>query len=125
MGITTMKKLLLLALSLFLFNSLLSAGEADVIKVDVKKDDKNSYNFSVTLSHEDAGCKHFANKWDIVTAEGIVLGTRTLYHPHVKEQPFTRYLSGIEIPDQIRTVFIRAHDSVHQYGGKTISVDLP
>ncbi|MEN8262554.1 MAG: hypothetical protein ABFR82_03755 [Nitrospirota bacterium] len=57
--------------------------------------------------------------------EGNVLGTRTLYHPHVNEQPFTRSLSGVKIPADVTTVTIRAHDSIHKYEGKTKSVDLP
>jgi hypothetical protein len=54
-----------------------------------------------------------------------VLGTRILHHPHVNEQPFTRNLSGVNIPNTIETVTIRAHDSVHEYGGKTVTVDVP
>ena len=100
-------------------------GEADVISVEVKQTGKNIYRFEVTVRHDDKGWKHYANKWDIVASDGTVLGTRTLYHPHVQEQPFTRSLSGVKIPDGIERVTIRAHDSVHEYGGKTITVDLP
>jgi hypothetical protein len=60
-----------------------------------------------------------------VSPDGSVLGTRTLYHPHVEEQPFTRSLSGVKIPAGIDKVTVRAHDSVHGYGGKTAIVDLP
>ena len=100
-------------------------GEADVISVEVKQTGKNIYRFEVTVRHDDEGWKHYANKWDVVASDGTVLGTRTLDHPHVQEQPFTRSLSGVKIPDGIERVTIRAHDSVHEYGGKTITVDLP
>ena len=100
-------------------------GEANVISVEVKQTGMNIYRFEVTVRHNDKGWKHYANKWDIVASDGTVLGTRTLYHPHVQEQPFTRSLSGVKIPDGIERVTIRAHDSVHEYGGKTITVDLP
>ena len=100
-------------------------GEADVSFVEVKQTGKNIYRFEVTVRHHDEGWKHYANKWDVVASDGTVLGTRTLYHPHVQEQPFTRSLSGVKIPDGIERVTIRAHDSVHEYGGKTITVDLP
>lgn len=110
--------------SLLFYGSSL-AGEADVIKVDVKKNKKGSFGFSVTVFHEDTGWDHYANKWDILGEKDVVYGTRILHHPHVGEQPFTRSLSGIEIPAKVKSVTIRAHDSVHGYGGKVITVELP
>jgi hypothetical protein len=100
------------------------ADEADVVDVIVKQSGKNKYDFSVTVRHADEGWDHYANKWDVAAPDGMVLGTRVLYHPHVDEQPFTRSLSGVNIPDTIDTVTIRAHDSVHPYGGKTVTVKV-
>jgi hypothetical protein len=120
-----MKKYLIsLALCLFFYHSASFAGEADVTEVKVKKN-KNSYNFSVTVFHKDTGWKHYADKWEIVGKNGTIFGTRTLYHPHVDEQPFTRSLSGVEIPNHVKTVTIRAHDTIHKYGGKVITIKLP
>ncbi|MFC1233542.1 hypothetical protein [Vibrio sp. F74] len=101
------------------------AGEADIIDVQVSKTSKDTYRFDVTVSHADSGWEHYANKWDIVDKDGNVLGTRTLHHPHENEQPFTRGLSDIHISSKNHSVTVRAHDFVHQYGGKTITVDLP
>ena len=101
------------------------AGEADVTAVEVKKTGEGTYHFRVTVSHQDEGWKHYADRWDIVAPDGSILGTRTLYHPHVDEQPFTRSLPEVKIRDGIRNVSIRAHDSVHGYGGKILLVDLP
>ena len=102
-----------------------NAGEADVVDVSVKKSGNNIYSFSVTVRHADEGWDHYANKWDVVAPDGTVLGTRVLYHPHVDEQPFTRSLSGVNIPDTVDTVTVRAHDSVHKYGGKTFTLEVP
>ena len=113
--------ILLLFLS---FAGLSYAGEADVIAVKVKKSGDDTYQFHVTVLHDDEGWTHYADKWDVVATDGTVLGSRTLYHPHVGEQPFTRSLSGVKIDKTIRRVTIRAHDSVHEYGGKTVTVDL-
>ena len=107
------------------FAALSYAGEADVIGVEVKKIGDNTYHFSVTVSHNDEGWEHYADKWDILAPDGQVLGTRILHHPHVDEQPFTRSLSGVKIPIGITEVTIRAHDSVHEYGGKVMRVILP
>jgi len=112
---------------LFLLSSLTPAhaGEADVVNVEVKKLGNGTYQFDVTVSHKDEGWKHYANKWDVVGPDGTVIGTRTLYHPHVEEQPFTRSLSGVKIPKGITKVTVRAHDLVHEYGGKVVTVTLP
>ena len=100
------------------------AGEADVVEVVVAANDRGGYNFTVTVAHGDTGWDHYADRWEVLDGNGNILGTRTLYHPHVNEQPFTRSLSGIEIPDRVRVVTVRAHDRVHGYGGKVVSVDL-
>jgi len=120
-----MKTYVLFALLLLFPLMTVYAGEADVIKVKVVKLGNGAYQFDVTLSHNDEGWDHYANKWDVVDPEGNVLGTRTLYHPHVGEQPFTRSLSGVKIPGGMGEVTIRAHDSVHKYGGKVVTVALP
>ena len=101
------------------------AGEADVADVKISMTGKNVYRFDVTVSHADEGWNHYADKWDIVAPDGTVLGTRILYHPHEDEQPFTRSLSGVKIPGSINEVTVRAHDSVHGYGGKTVTIAVP
>lgn len=101
------------------------AGKADVTAVEVKKQNDQSYEFHVTVLHSDAGWQHYADRWDIVAPDGRILGSRILLHPHVDEQPFTRSLGGVKIPSGISSVTVRAHDSVHGYGGKTVTVALP
>ena len=100
------------------------AGEADVLDVVVDRQADGAYRFSVTVQHADTGWDHYADAWDVVAPDGTVLATRTLHHPHVDEQPFTRSLSGVVIPPGISTVTVRAHDSVDGYGGATITVTL-
>jgi hypothetical protein len=100
-------------------------GKADVIDVKIKRMGNDIYQFGVTVLHRDEGWDHYADKWDVVAPDGTVLGTRTLLHPHVEEQPFTRSLDGVKIPGTVQNVIIRAHDSTHDYGGKEVAVDLP
>ena len=100
------------------------AGEVDVTDVKVRKTGDNTYRFDVTLLHADTGWDHYANKWEVVAPDGTVLGTRVLAHPHVEEQPFTRSLGGVKIPDGIKQVIIRGGDSVHDLGGKEMTVAL-
>jgi len=99
------------------------AGETRI--VDVKVQCSGSCTFSVTLQHEDEGWDHYANQWDVMTLDGVLLGSRVLYHPHVNEQPFTRSLSGVKIPTGTKSVKIRAKDSVHGYSKQEYTVQIP
>ena len=105
--------------------STLVAGEADIVKVQIRKSGAQTFSFDVTVRHGDTGWKHYANKWDILTADGTVLGTRVLHHPHETEQPFTRSLGGVRIPTEVTSVTVRAYDSVHATGGATKVVTVP
>lgn len=73
------------------------AGEADVVAVEVTRQESGRFEFSVAVRHADAGWEHYADKWDVAAPDGTVLGTRVLVHPHDNEQPFTRSLSGVRM----------------------------
>jgi len=101
------------------------AGGADVVGVKARPDSGDTWRFDVSVAHGDTGWDHYADKWDVVGPDGKVLGTRTLAHPHEAEQPFTRSLGGVFIPPDVTEVTLRAHDSVHEYGGREMTVQLP
>ena len=101
------------------------AGEADVVGARAVSEGRGRWRFDVTVRHADEGWEHYSDKWDVLGPEGEVLGTRVLVHPHVDEQPFTRSLRALVLPEEIREVTIRAHDSVHKYGGAEITLQLP
>ncbi|MFT5729187.1 MAG: hypothetical protein ACI8PB_003350 [Desulforhopalus sp.] len=107
------------------FSSDSLAGQVDVAAVTAIPEKARTYTFEVTISHNDEGWDHYADSWEIRDKQGTLYGTRTLHHPHVSEQPFTRSLSHVQIPQDINAVTVRAHDSVHLYGGKTVTVELP
>lgn len=102
-----------------------AAGEADVVGVEARQESDGTWRFSVTVRHDDTGWDHYADRWQVETPEGRVLGTRVLLHPHEAEQPFTRALGGVVIPPEVTEVIVRAHDSVHGDGGRTMRVRLP
>lgn len=101
------------------------AGEADVIGVEATRAGNGGFRFNVTVRHGDEGWDHYADRWDIVAPDGRVLASRVLLHPHETEQPFTRSLGGVTIPEGIGRVTVRAHDTVHAYGGTEFEVELP
>lgn len=82
------------------------------------------WQVSVTLAHPDTGWEHYADAWRVELEDGTVLGERILLHPHVDEQPFTRSLSGVEIPAGVARVFIRARCLVDGWGTARFAVIL-
>jgi hypothetical protein len=97
---------------------------SDVLFVRARLLENGTWSFEVTVQHEDTGWEHYADRWEVLTADGEVLASRILAHPHVDEQPFTRSQSGILIPEEVSQVRVRAHDLVHGYGGREVVVDL-
>lgn len=82
------------------------------------------WRVSVTLSHADTGWDHFADSWRIEDAEGKVIAVRKLMHPHVEEQPFTRSLSSVMLPDGTREIYVRAHCSKGGWHDETTKVKI-
>ena len=105
------------------YSSIAVSDQARIVDVKVT-DNQGSFRFDVTLEHADTGWDHYAVGWEVMSPAGDVLGKRVLAHPHVDEQPFTRSLSGVRIPQGVNTVTIRAHDSVHGYNKEMFEVDL-
>ena len=83
------------------------------------------WRFDVTVEHNDEGWDHYADAWQLVDpADDRVVAERILAHPHDTEQPFTRSLSGIEIPAGLTTVIVRARCTQHGLGTVVVEVDL-
>lgn len=101
------------------------AGEADVVAASAIETGEGVWRIEATVSHADEGWNHYANNFEVLAPDGSILGVRTLAHPHVNEQPFTRSLGGVAIPKGMAYVTVRARDSVHEYGGAEFKLDLP
>lgn len=115
---------LALAIPIFLLASPAAAGPADMIAAEARRDGA-AWTFTATVRHADAGWEHYADAWRVVGPDGTVFGVRELLHPHVDEQPFTRALPGVEIPEGVATVTVEARDSVHGWGGAAVELSLP
>lgn len=123
--IAHMIRTVVLTASLALAAGPVLAGEVDVLDATAERQGDGTWRFEATLKHADTGWEHYADKWEVLAPDGTILGTRTLYHPHVNEQPFTRSLRSVEVPAGVMRVRIRAHDSRHDYGGREVVVQLP
>lgn len=82
------------------------------------------WRFDVSISHPDTGWDHYANGWEVLDASGNRIGYRELFHPHVDEQPFTRSLRNVMVPDGTTEVFIRASCSREGWSEQTFRVIL-
>ena len=99
-------------------------ADAPVVKnVNVSKSG-DAWNFDVTLSHKDTGWDDYADAWRILDGDGKELGVRKLAHPHVDEQPFTRSLSGIRIPEGVTEVNIQASDTIGGWSSGVTKIKL-
>ena len=112
----------LVTLVLVVYSISITAGEADIVDVTYKCE--SACSFSATVVHADDGWDHYADRWEVLTLSGEIIATRVLAHPHQRNQPFTRSLSNVVLPKNTSTVIVRAHDSVHGYGGKEIKVEI-
>ncbi len=84
------------------------------------------WDVHVAVLHNDEGWDHYANIWQVVdSTTDKVIGERILAHPHDNEQPFTRSLTGLVIPGDVREVRIRSRCNLHDYGGREIAVEIP
>lgn len=100
------------------------ADTADVVAGEARQQADGAWHFSITVAHPDSGWDHFADRWEVIGADGEVLGVRVLLHPHVQEQPFTRTLSNVAIPDETHFVMVRANCNVDGLGGREWRIDL-
>ena len=122
----TIKTINTLLFSLFFLSITVvsNANEVEVFNIKATQEKDKTWNFDVTLKHADQGWDHYANEWQIIGPNNKILGTRTLYHPHVNEQPFTRSLGGVKIPSGIKTVRVIAKDTVHGLSHKAAEIEL-
>jgi len=107
-----------------LIGSAAMASDVEIVNVEASQSG-GAWRFDVTLRHADTGWDHYADGWEILTPAGASLGLRVLVHPHVNEQPFTRSLGGVVIPEGIAEVVIRARDNVDGWTPETFGYKLP
>ena len=105
------------------FETSLDYAQVEFVAVEVRPD--GTLRVDVTVRHADDGWDHYADAWQLVDVEtGEVLAERELLHPHVNEQPFTRSLSGVRLPEGTTSFVVRARCQVHGFGGREVRVDL-
>lgn len=85
----------------------------------------STYRFDVTMSSPYDTPQRYADAWRVRGPDGTVYGVRELLHDHQFEQPFTRSLPGVSIPEGVETVIVEGRDQINGWGGKTAEVGVP
>ena len=101
-----------------------AADPAEIVAAEARPG-AGGWTFSVTLRHGDTGWDDYADGWRVIGPDGTVLGTRELLHPHETEQPFTRSLSGVAIPEGLAEVEIESSTNVTGWSGARMHLALP
>lgn len=101
------------------------AEPPEIKHVSVRQAGNGTWRFDVTISHPDTGWAHYADAWRVLDMDGNELALRQLAHPHTNEQPFTRSLSGVRLPDGTKRVQIQARDKPGGWNPTTRIVRLP
>jgi len=86
--------------------------------------DGDRWTFSATISSPYDSPERYADAFRVIAPDGTVLGVRELTHDHAAEQPFTRSLTGVAVPDDITDVTVEGRDLVNGWGGATVQVTL-
>jgi hypothetical protein len=96
----------------------------DVVSAAVEVQNDGRYRFEVTISSPYDSPERYADAWRVLAPDGTQLAIRELLHDHASEQPFTRSLSGVELPEDIETVTVQGRDLDNGWGGATVDVTL-
>lgn len=97
----------------------------DVVAATARRDVEDTVTIDATLSSPYDSAERYADAWRVLGPDGSVLGIRELSHDHAAEQPFTRSLSGIVVPDDVDWVTIEGRDLLSGWGGMTFVLDIP
>lgn len=97
----------------------------DIVGVTARAAGKNVFDFDVTVSSPYDTARRYADAFRVTGKDGTVYGERVLLHDHAGEQPFTRDLYGVKIPEGVRSVVVQGRDRHYGYGGRTMEAALP
>lgn len=122
----------LLMVSAFVLSLSGTAHAADdvarIADVQVKRDSVDQpgiYHISVTIEHEDTGWDDYVEAWEIADPDGKVLGVRPFFEPELEHTQTVSALAGIVIPENIKTVTIRARTYPKGIEGDPVEVQIP
>lgn len=104
-----------------------SAGDdtfPDVVDVSLTTSG-GTWSVAATISSPYDTPDRYADAFRVLAPDGTELGVRELAHDHAGEQPFTRSLEDVTIPDDVAEVIVQGRDQRNGWGGDTVTVAVP
>lgn len=105
--------------------------DAHVRFVKAIQEADGTWTFEVTIEHPDKSPEDYADGWDIITPEGVVIKakiedpfTYPIAMAHVSSKTSVTTQTGIIFPADVTQIFVRAHDKKMGWGGQMVFVDL-
>ncbi|MBN2322382.1 MAG: hypothetical protein JXQ30_01510 [Spirochaetes bacterium] len=98
---------------------------AQIVFAGTFEEARGVWRFEVTVRYKDKGWDLYEDLWPVSDPKGGgAITERVLPHMHEVEQPTTRSLGGVEIPNGTSPVTVRACRNIFGYGGSEVLVDL-
>ena len=101
---------------------------AKISDVKIKRDSPEQsgiYHISVTIDHEDTGWDDYVEAWEIFDPSGKLIGVRPFFEPELEDTRTVTALAGVVIPEDIKTVTIRARTYPKGIEGEPVEVQIP
>lgn len=96
----------------------------DVVDAELARSGE-AWTLSATISSPYDSPERYADAFRALAPDGSELGVRVLTHDHANEQPFTRSLTGLVIPDGVEEITVEGRDLANGWGGRTVTVAVP
>ncbi len=97
----------------------------DIRSAELQDNGDGTFDLAATVSSPYDTPERYADAFRALDADGTVLGIRELTHDHAGEQPFTRTLNGLEIPEDVETITVEGRDLANGWGGASVQVTVP
>ncbi|MGI9419445.1 MAG: hypothetical protein ACR2RA_16585 [Geminicoccaceae bacterium] len=101
---------------------------ARIADVQIKRDNPDQpgiYHIRVTIEHEDTGWDDYVESWEISEPGGKVLGVRPFFEPELERASTVSALAGVVIPEDVKTVTIRARTYPKGLEGDPVEIQIP
>ncbi|MEZ5932316.1 MAG: hypothetical protein R3F54_10245 [Alphaproteobacteria bacterium] len=99
-----------------------------IADVQIKRDNPDQpgiFHVRVTIEHEDTGWDDYVEAWEIYGPDGKIMAVRPFFEPELEDQQTVSALAGVVIPDDIKTVTIRARAHPVGLAGDPVEVQIP
>lgn len=100
-----------------------SLSHGEVLDAEVRQSRDGTWSCDVVLYSDPYETSSNLDRWEIHSKDGTLIASHALVQAETLEE-VSDTLEGIEIPDTVEQVTLRAHDKVKGYVGNPIALKL-